>query len=79
MEYKIEFGGRSYDARHGGPFDRGSADSYYGRPKDPHFFVGKTGDGEPVIPTETSDAYWEYMAGYDYNEIYGDKKDYGRG
>ena len=32
LENTIEFDGIDYDARHGGPFDRGSADSYYGRP-----------------------------------------------
>ena len=26
--------------RHGGPYDRGSADSYYRRPPRPHYFVG---------------------------------------
>ena len=30
------FNGKVYDARHGGAFDRGSADSYYHRPRDPH-------------------------------------------
>ena len=25
------------DTRHGGPYDRGSADSYYRRPRNPHF------------------------------------------
>lgn len=29
-----------HDKRHGGPYDRGSADSYYGREFDPHYFVG---------------------------------------
>ena len=23
---------------HGGPYDRGSADSYYGRGRDPHYY-----------------------------------------
>jgi len=41
MRY-VEFEGEEYDARHGGPFDRGSADSYYGRRFDPHFFIGAT-------------------------------------
>ena len=26
-----------YDQRHGGPFDRGTADSYYRREFDPHY------------------------------------------
>ena len=37
-----EFRGRVYDQRHGGAFDRGSADSYYGRPRNPHYFEGDT-------------------------------------
>ena len=28
-----------YDRRHGGPFDRGGADSYYGRGLDPHYYL----------------------------------------
>jgi len=31
-----------YDNRHGGPWDRGSADSYYKRGFNPHYFVGDT-------------------------------------
>ena len=32
-----------YDTRHGGPFDRGSADSYYNRGECPHYYEGDTG------------------------------------
>lgn len=28
--------------RHGGPWDRGSADAYYGRAYQPHFYRGAT-------------------------------------
>ena len=28
---------KKYDERHGGPWDRGSADSYYGRGSNPHY------------------------------------------
>jgi len=38
----------NYDTRHGGPFDRGAADSYYHRPRRPHFFVGDTYSSEEV-------------------------------
>ena len=64
-----------YDTRHGGAFDRGSADSYYGRPRRPHFYLGATGSG-PELPADVmSDADIEaYYAGYDHNERYGDKK-----
>ena len=80
MKHKLEMKSKQmaqYDKRHGGPFDRGAADSYYGRPHRPHYFVGATHQSEEVIPTETSDAYWDYLAGYEYNEQFGDKKDYG--
>ena len=33
---------RQSDRRHGSPYDRGSADRYYGRPANPHFYAGDT-------------------------------------
>ena len=53
-----------YDERHGGPYDRGSADAYYGREPNPHYFLGDTYASERVIVTEGSAAYAAYMAGY---------------
>lgn len=73
----IEYKGKSYDGRHGGPFDRGSADSYYGRGFKPHYFVGATYQSEEIIPEPGTVEYDEYSAGYDYNEEMGDKKDWG--
>ena len=72
----IEYQGIMYDNRHGGPFDRGSADSYYGRRFRPHYFLGATYSTPEVIPEEGSAEYNEYVAGYDYNEENGDKKDW---
>lgn len=67
-----------YDERHGGPWDRGSADSYYRRHPKPHYYVGKTNMSERVeadqMTQEEIDAYW---AGFEYNESLGDYKDYG--
>ena len=74
MEYGV-FEGKKFDERHGGPFDRGSADSYYGRQRDPHFYVEGTGTSER-IEYLTVDELEAYNAGYDWNERYGDKKDY---
>ena len=34
--------------RHGGPWDRGSADAYYNRPFQPHYFKGDTYNSEKV-------------------------------
>ena len=62
-----------YDTTHGSPFDRGSADSYYHRPRDPHYCPKGTGNGEQVV--ELTPAELEaYHAGYDWFEEYGDKK-----
>ena len=61
---------------HGSLYDRGSADSYYGRPRTPHY-GGVGGDSGPRVDQGLSiDEIKEYYAGYEYNERYGDKKDY---
>ena len=61
--------------QHGCLYDRGSADSYYGRPRNPHFGgVGGDSGDRVAVYDETSVA--EYLAGYEYNERFGDKKDY---
>jgi hypothetical protein len=58
---------------HGGLFDRGSADSYYSRPRDPHWYPEGSYHGVKV--TELNDIEIQaYNAGYDYNERFGDKK-----
>lgn len=61
----FEYNGKFYDERHGGPFDRGSADSYYNRPVNPHYFVGDTYMSEQIVPEVGSEEYEAYMAGYD--------------
>ena len=61
--------------RHGGLFDRGSADSYYGRLPDPHWYPQGTGHGEKIVDLNPVELQ-EYQAGYAYNEQYGDKKSY---
>ena len=61
---------------HGGLYDRGRADSYYGRPRNPHWWTEGTGKGEQM--TQLNDAERaEYNAGYDDNEASGDRKDWG--
>jgi hypothetical protein len=70
------FQGVEYDDRHGGPFDRGSADSYYGRRFRPHYFEGSTGKGPEIIPERGSKEWDEYTAGFDYNESIGNYKGY---
>jgi hypothetical protein len=66
--------GPQFDRKlHGGLFDRGSADSYYGRPRDPHWWPEGTGHGQKFTALNVAEIE-EYMAGYDYNERFGDKK-----
>ena len=58
-----------YDTRHGGPYDRGSADSYYGRSFNPHYFQGDT-YSTPKVKMEdmTAEEIVAYTAGYNDNE-----------
>ncbi|WP_370003291.1 hypothetical protein [Winogradskyella sp.] len=37
-----------YDEVHGGPYDRGGADSYYGRSFDPHYWPEGTNKGTRI-------------------------------
>ena len=60
---------------HGSLYDRGSADSHYGRPRGPHY-GGVGGDSGPRVEVTGESSVAEYMAGYDHNEQFGDKKDY---
>jgi len=71
----IKFKGKSYEQQHGNPFDRGSADSYYGRPRSPHKYPNGTGNA-PRVEELTQAEREQYLAGYEYNEACGDKKSY---
>ena len=60
------------DKKHGSPYDRGSADRYYGRPRRPHYWFFGTGASAAgarggVIPEEemTPAQVEEYNRGYD--------------
>lgn len=76
-KYDLDFESSNELLRHGGPFDRGSADSYYGRPPHPHFYVEGTGTSAKVersmMDQDQIDAYY---AGYEWNEQEGIKKDW---
>ena len=67
-----------YDTRHGGPYDRGGADSYYRRGFKPHYYSGASMQSEEIpealMTTVEVDAY---RAGYNDNEELGDFKDWG--
>ena len=63
-----------YDTRHGGPYDRGTADAYYGREFNPHYYVGGTYTSLRVELAEmTVEEIVAYSAGYNQNI---DQKDY---
>lgn len=69
---------KEYDTRHGGPFDRGGADSWYMRPADPHYFKGATYASDRVGKADmTPEEIEAYNAGYAENEAAGMHKDYG--
>jgi hypothetical protein len=65
-----------YDMRHGGPYDRGSADAYYGRPRRPHYFKDATYSSEEVLAAHMIQGEIDaYHAGYEGNQT--GEKDYG--
>lgn len=60
---------RKISKRHGGPYDRGSADSYYRRGCNPHYYKGGTYQTDCVEEKDmTPEEIAEYMQGYDDNE-----------
>ena len=68
----------SYNKRHGGPFDRGGADFYYGRVFNPHYYVGATYSTDRVeMKDMTVEQIAAYSAGYREMEAQGDQKDWG--
>jgi hypothetical protein len=75
---QVEYRGEFFSRAHGSPFDRGSADSYYHRAQSPHKFPNGTGHPPRVEAQDMTLAEMRaYYAGYEYNEQYGDKKDWG--
>lgn len=55
--------------KHGSPYDRGSADSYYRRGPEPHWYLEGTYKGERVTEERmTAAQIAEYYAGFDCNE-----------
>ena len=64
-----------FDTSHGTPFDRGSADSWYSRPFNPHYGgVGGDSGSRVELVDMTADDIVAYTAGYNWNEQYGGKK-----
>ncbi len=67
----------SNDRRHGGSYDRGAADSYYRRPRRPHYFKGGSYMSDEVLEQDmTADEIAAYNKGFDHNEDSYNFKDY---
>jgi len=67
-----------WDKRHGGPYDRGGADSYYRRGCRPHYYTADTHNSNRIEECDMTDAEIRaYEAGYLDNENDGDFKDWG--
>ena len=61
-----------YDQRHGSPYDRGAADSWYGREYNPHYFVGATHDTPKIELAQMTPAeIVAYTVGYTNAEFNG--------
>jgi hypothetical protein len=74
---KILKGWQFVRGTHGCLYDRGSADSYYSRIYNPHYYVRETGSS-PRVPLArmTPDEIVAYTAGYNDNEDMGDYKEW---
>ena len=73
----VEYRGEVFDRTHGSPFDRGSADSHYSRPQVPHYYPEGSYRGERIESKDMSMAELRaYFMGYEFNERFGDKKDW---
>jgi hypothetical protein len=66
-----------YNERHGSPYDRGQADSYYGREYSPHYFESDSYNSPRIeLADMSAEEIVAYTAGYRDNEARGDKKDW---
>lgn len=72
-----EYNGKQYAQSHGNAFDRGSADSWYHRARDPHCWPQGSYKGTRVEALDmTAEQIEAYHAGYDHNEQFGGKKEW---
>ena len=63
--------------QHGSLYDRGRADSYYGREYNPHYFVGDSYNSTRLeLADMSAHEIIAYTAGYRDNEASGNKKDW---
>lgn len=64
------------EKRHGSPYDRGMADSYYRRGIIPHYYEGASFYSNKITDLNKQELF-EYLKGYNDNEASGDFKDWG--
>lgn len=75
MQLATDFRSRTAFTRHGGAYDRGSADSFYWREANPHYFTSDTYNSTKIeLEDMSEEEIAAYMAGY--NETT-DRKDWG--
>lgn len=65
--------------KHGSPYDRGRADSYYRRPFKPHWvnYDAPPGDERILTIEKGTPEYDQYKQGFNDNEEAGEYKDWG--
>jgi hypothetical protein len=74
---KVDYSTRAPFTRHGGAYDRGAADSYYGRPYEPHYFTGDTYSSSKIEQVDMSaEEIAAYKQGYDDNEYINNHKEW---
>lgn len=60
-----DYGSREVFSRHGGAYDRGSADKYYHRGFAPHYYIGDTYNSTRIEEVDMSEEeIAAYTAGY---------------
>jgi len=65
------------DRGHGSPYDRGAADSWYGRTPQPHYYEGDTYSSTLVKADDMKEQeLCEYWQGYNDNESNPDARKY---
>ena len=77
---KIDIEKELQSQRHGGPYDRGSADSYYQRQFSPHYFVKDTANSNRIELSASNPEHHEliseYTRGFNHNEAEGSFKEW---
>lgn len=74
----MDYSQRGPFTRHGGAYDRGSADAYYQRPRDPHYYTGDTYNSTKIPSQDMSaEELAAYEQGYADQVESGDFKYYG--